>query len=47
MILVTHLREQWVSDQALEAGADAVVFKDDLTVIPRLLRGGLILESPP
>jgi CheY-like chemotaxis protein len=47
MIIVTHLREQWVTDRAIEAGADAVVFKDDLSVIPRLLRDGPALGPRP
>jgi two-component system chemotaxis response regulator CheB len=38
MIVVTHLRDQVISERAMKVGADAVVFKDDLSLIPALVR---------
>jgi CheY-like chemotaxis protein len=38
ILLVTYLRDKAVSERALKSGADAVVFKDDLSLIPALMR---------
>jgi len=46
IVLVTYLRDKTVSERALKAGADAVVFKDDLSLIPVLMRECLALGRP-
>jgi len=46
IIVVTHLRDRFISERALKQGADAVVFKDDLNAIPVLVRQHLTLGWP-
>jgi two-component system chemotaxis response regulator CheB len=46
IIVVTHLRDPSVSERAMRAGADAVVFKDDLSLIPALVRECLAAGRP-
>jgi DNA-binding NarL/FixJ family response regulator len=38
ILMITHLRDQAVYGRALRAGVDAVVSKDDLSLIPVLVR---------
>jgi hypothetical protein len=38
ILMITHLRDQAVYGRALRAGVDAVVSKDDLSLIPVLAR---------
>jgi len=46
IIMVTCLRDPAVGERALAAGADAVVFKDDLSLIPLLMRECLAPVQP-
>lgn len=46
LIVVTHLRDRMISERAMKAGADAVVFKDDLSLIPLLVRECLASAQP-
>lgn len=46
MIVVTHLRDRSISERAMKVGADAVVLKDDLSLIPALIRECLAPGRP-